>query len=264
MKTVYFDDLSFTDDFAFCKIMTEDEELCKDITQLITGRRVKEIVKKEGQKTIKESPDGKGVRFDVYFEDEDAVYDIEMQTTNRGDLPRRTRYYHSLSDLAALGAGAPYSKLKDNYVIFICTFDPFGEGEYRYVVKRSILGYPEKPFDDGMQTIFVSSESIRNDIPDDMRAFLTYLKVKTPNSELTERIDYSLRRLLNNEERRQEFMFLLERDEIIRDEARTEGRAEGRAAERIETIRRLSARLSEEELIELGYSEEEIRASRES
>ena len=116
--------------------------------------------------------------------------------------------------------------------------------------------------DDGMQTIFVSSESIRNDIPDDMRAFLTYLKVKTPNNELTERIDYSLRKLLNNEERRQEFMFLLERDEIIRDEARTEGRAEGRAAERIETIRRLSARLSEEELIELGYSEEEIRASR--
>ena len=44
-------------------------------------------------KSVDMTYDGKGVRFDVYGEDDDTVYDIEMQTSITADIPKRIRYY---------------------------------------------------------------------------------------------------------------------------------------------------------------------------
>lgn len=38
-------------------------------------------------------------------------------------------YYSSLCDIDQLGKGDDYNKLKDTYIIFICTFDLFGLSE---------------------------------------------------------------------------------------------------------------------------------------
>ena len=99
-------DFTFTNDYVFCSILTENPHICKKIAELATGRKIKEIVKVQAQKSIKKSKDGKGVRFDVVFEDdENNVYDIEMQKLKRGNIPKRARYYQSLLDLESLGKG---------------------------------------------------------------------------------------------------------------------------------------------------------------
>ena len=70
--------------------------------------------------------DGKGIRFDVYSEDDSGiVYDCEMQTSKKDNLPKRTRYYQGMIDLNLLERGADYKELKKSYVIFICPFDQF-------------------------------------------------------------------------------------------------------------------------------------------
>ncbi len=43
----------------------------------------------------------KGIRMDVYVKDGDGqkVYNIELQTTNTGELPERARYYQGAKTL---------------------------------------------------------------------------------------------------------------------------------------------------------------------
>ena len=128
-----YDELEFTDDFLFCYILMDNEDLCIELVEMITGRKIKEIVKEEKQRSVSLTYDGKGVRFDVYFEDENSVvYDIEMQTTAALNLPKRIRYYQGMIDLNILSRGADYKSLKESYIIYICTFDAFQKGRQRY------------------------------------------------------------------------------------------------------------------------------------
>ena len=58
-----------------------------------------------------------GIRFDVYSEDDSGiVYDCEMQTSKKDNLPKRTRYYQGMIDLNLLERGADYKELKKSYV----------------------------------------------------------------------------------------------------------------------------------------------------
>lgn len=126
-KRVPFDDLTIVNDFLFCKVM-QDEALCKELLEIILGVEIEKIVYNEDQKVFRETIDGKGIRLDVYVKDEKhTIYDLEMQTTDTKELPKRTRYYHSSIDRGHLESGEQYSKLKDSYVIFICTFDLFAK-----------------------------------------------------------------------------------------------------------------------------------------
>lgn len=74
---------------------------------------------------------GKGVRLDVYVEDDwNTVFDLEMQIHMKRNLAKRMRYYQGMIDLNILEKGGDYNKLKKSYVIFICTFDLYGQGHH--------------------------------------------------------------------------------------------------------------------------------------
>ena len=64
-------ELLFTDDFMFCKVLENNEELCKELLELILGRKVRKINYLAKQKVIDITSDGKGVRLDVYLEDDE-------------------------------------------------------------------------------------------------------------------------------------------------------------------------------------------------
>ena len=101
-----YEELEFTDDFLFCKIMENNVDLCKELTELILNRKIGKIIPKGPQKAIEITSDGKGVRFDVYMEDDTStIYDIEMQQTNADNLPKRMRYYQGMIDLDLMERG---------------------------------------------------------------------------------------------------------------------------------------------------------------
>lgn len=85
--------LQFKDDFLFYKILVERPDIAKNLLEMILNVKIKKVIP-QNQKAIEMTAEGRGVRLDVYLHDEEGtVYDLEMQTTKKSDLPKRTRYY---------------------------------------------------------------------------------------------------------------------------------------------------------------------------
>ena len=129
-KIKTYEELDFTDDFLFCKILEIKPELARELLEMILQFPIRKV-KVNRQVSIDQIREGRGIRLDVYAEDENnTVYDIEMQTTKQKDLPKRTRYYQGMIDLNMIEKGAKFRELKKTYIIFICLSDPFKEGRY--------------------------------------------------------------------------------------------------------------------------------------
>ena len=74
-----YEELTFTDNFMFCKIMENNPNVCKKVLEIILGKRIREISFVSKESTIDIKWNGKSVRLDVYVDDgKDTIYDIEI------------------------------------------------------------------------------------------------------------------------------------------------------------------------------------------
>ena len=127
-----YDELQFRDDFMFGAVL-KNADICKKIIEIVLDIEIERIEYIERQKTIDIAYASKGVRIDVYVKDENhSVYSVDMQQEDDRVMPKRARYYQSISDLDLIQAGESYDELNDSFVIFFCCFDPFGYGHYKY------------------------------------------------------------------------------------------------------------------------------------
>ena len=225
-----YEELTFADDFMFCKILTSNPDLCHELLELILGHKVGRFTRLDKQKPIELTADGKGIRFDVYSEDDSGtVFDCEMQTSNGKNLPKRSRYYQGMIDLNLIERGAEYSKLKRSYVIFICTFDVFGKGLHKYSFENTCKELPELSLGDESTKIFLCAGSNADDVSDDMKDFLEWLAGQsTCKSKLVQNLIGAVQKARNHEEWRLEYMTLLMRDQEMIQKGREEGRMQGR------------------------------------
>ncbi len=203
-----YEQLTFTNNFIFCKVMQNNPDLCRELVELITGRKVRNMVNLNTEQTIEITPDGRGVRLDVYFEDESTtMYDVEMQVESNLNLPRRSRFYQSMMDSKALEKSGNYSKLKDSYVIFICPFNIFPDAGYHvYTFQQRAKENTDIILDDGTARIFVCANGYQNDISDEMKDFLNYLSGKLSSNPLVTQIDDAVRLARHNKKWRDEYM----------------------------------------------------------
>ena len=227
-----YEDLTFTDDFMFCKVMTEHPELCRAVAELITGRKIREVKSLRQQAAIKLHSDGKGIRFDVYFEDDaETMYDIEMQTTYMKAMPKRARYYHSLADSYKFRAGQGYSELPDQYVIFICLNDPFGADLPVYTIRNTCLEDSSVEVRDGVTSIFLNAGAATKARPK-LREFLAYVggqAADADDSDLVTAIRTAVRSAIDDDEGRIRYMTLLERDQANIERGMEKGEKLGRS-----------------------------------
>lgn len=244
-----FDELDFTDDYMFCKVMEENEDLCKQLIEIILEKKIRKVVIKQKQKSIDVKADSRGVRLDVYVEDEaDTVFDLEMQAANKLYLPLRTRYYQGMIDLNLLGKGIKYNELRETYIIFICVDKPFEDGKlHKYTFINTCQEDKERLLNDNCTKIFVTPKGEADDISDELKAFLQYLVDKIPRDEFTKKLDAEVNHIRASYERRLEYMTLYDKYEEIREEGRIEGREE-------------SIPIFAKTLAELGLNENEILA----
>ena len=222
-----YEELDFTDDFMFCKVLTNNPELCRELLELIIEKKVGQFIHVEKQKPIEITADGKGVRFDVYSEDDqNVVYDCEMQTSNGVNLPKRSRYYQGMIDLNLIERGEDYSKLKKSYVIFICTFDVFEKGLHKYTFKNYCKEFPELELNDEATKIFLCAGGDAEDVSPEMKEFLDWMSGNgSENTELIRELNRAVQKVRDHEEWRMEYMTLLMRDNEMREEGRKEGEA---------------------------------------
>ncbi len=175
MTNKKFKDLTIRDAFMFAAVMS-DSEICRKVLELALGIPVSEV-HVQTEKTMAYHSEYHGVRLDVFASDMAKTrFNVEMQVILQRFLPKRSRYYHDQIDMDALLSGDTYENLPDTYVIFICDFDPFNEGLYRY----STGTYCEETgnlVNDGVKTIYLNAHGKnRNDVPDELLQFLDYVK----------------------------------------------------------------------------------------
>ena len=217
-----YDELTFTDDFMFREVMENHPEICQELAELLTGRKVLEVRLPEAQKEEKFLYKGRGVRFDIYFEDQaNTVYDVEMQTVVRTSIKKRSRYYSSMLDMDHLRQHMSYSELPDTYIVFICLDDPFHRDSVRYTFRETCEELPDLKLEDGSTIIFINSKG-RDGTSPELQDFLEYLNGRLPKSDLTEAIDRAVRDQKEDERGRRKYMTLQEHY----DEEREEGREE--------------------------------------
>lgn len=177
-KSETFQELDLSNAFLFALVLGIPE-VCRLVLELILGRPMGKI-EVHVEKSLLYSSDFKSVRLDVYASEAFRLdCDIEMQNKDRKNLPKRSRFYQAEADVTALKPGEDYSCLRDNYIIFICTFDPFGKGLYRYIYEN-ICHETGMPLNDGTKKIFLNTKG-RNDpdVPPELVHFLKYVENTT-------------------------------------------------------------------------------------
>ena len=148
-----------------------------------------------------------------------------MQTTIPEDLPRRMRYYQSMIDIDSLIAGSEYEALKESYVIFLCTKDPFGLGLPVYTFSTVCKEKNDFTLNDGINKLFFNASAFASEKNLEIKGFLGYLCNGKPSDYLTEDIDRRVERLKINEIFRSDYMM----DALPLYDARQAGLKEGMA-----------------------------------
>ncbi len=213
----------------FGKVLVNNPEICRLLLELLLQVKIKQIYIPEQQKTIEILSDGKGVRLDVYVDDEDGtVYNIEMQTTIRRDLPKRSRYYQGMIDLNLIERGAGYKELKRSYVIFLCLDDPFGKNLPVYRFENICIQDKSVLLKDEAVKVFINAKGNTAGHPEELAAFLNYLNGIVVENDLVQMIETEVEKARSHEGWEVEYMTLYLRDMENRELGREEGRAEGR------------------------------------
>ena len=204
--------LELKDDFMFGAVM-RDPKRCKPLLEHILGVQIREIRYPELQKIIDNTMDAKSVRLDVYIEDSDnTIYNIEMQTTNKKNLPKRMRYYQGMIDLNIISKGDEYNQLKKSFIIFICDYDQYKEGRYIYTFENVCLENASIRFGDETVKVVLNTKGTIGDIDEELRNALHYIGGEKPRGKLANLLDAGVKEVKNSEEWRREYMTLFMRD----------------------------------------------------
>ena len=208
------EELEIWDDLMFGAVMSS-KELCKHLLEIILQKKIKDIRYTELQKTIDLQYDAKSIRLDVYVEDDlDSVYNIEIQTTDEKNLPKRSRFYQGMIDLNILNKGESYNKLKKSYVIFICNYDPFGKGRCFYRFENVCVDDPSLKLEDDSVKIMINPYG--NDTKQFGKGFaalMDFLKNGQISDTYTESLKDEITEVKVSEEWRRRYMKLLIRDQ---------------------------------------------------
>lgn len=222
-----YDELQFTDDFMFGKVM-EDRELCRDVLECLLQEPVGTLQDMQQEREFQYTSDGKPIRLDVYTKDSDTVYDAEMQNLNHKkiadlELPKRSRFYQSMMDVDFLQKGNSYQDLPEGKILFICTFDPFGKKIPRYTFRNKCDEDGTLSLYDETWKIFCNCTASTAGLPESLKDLYEYISTGIANSPLTRRIAASVETIKKNEKWRSEYM----KEWIIIDDARREGVNQG-------------------------------------
>ena len=202
-----YEDIKFTNNFAFCKVM-QNEEICREVIETLLHIKVGKLVYKSFEKELKLEPDKRGIRLDVYIADSDRVFDLEMQTTDQKNLGCRMRYYQCMIDAELLEKGADFNGLEESNIIFICTFDPFYKGLPQYTFSNSCDELPDLKLDDKCHKIAYNVTAFKKVTDEKIRKLLEFISMGKSETALTDKICKEQHRVHGNEEWRAEYMTL--------------------------------------------------------
>ena len=84
--------IPITNAVMFAMVM-QDKELCRQVLETLLQIEIDHLEDVKTEEVLKPALEPKGVRLDVFVKNSTAVFDVELQMTNTGNLPLRARYY---------------------------------------------------------------------------------------------------------------------------------------------------------------------------
>ncbi len=224
-----YEELTIIDDFMFGKVMSHPKR-CRKLLEIILGVKIRKIVFIDNQESLNPDYRAKGIRLDIYVEDaKSTIYNVEMQTTSPDNLPKRSRYYQSVIDISLTEKGTDYHTLKKSYVIFICTFDPFGRGRHIYHFENLCREDTSVHLADETEKIFLNTKGTMDDVDENLQNLLRYFESFVPQDSFTKELDDAVMYAKEHRKWRHEYMKLTLWEMDIKREAEKEGRAAGLA-----------------------------------
>ncbi|HJF53982.1 MAG TPA: Rpn family recombination-promoting nuclease/putative transposase [Limosilactobacillus coleohominis] len=251
--------ISLQEDFVFGSVMS-NRKLCQHLIQLILPElKISHIKFPTLQKAVQEDPRQHGVRFDVYTEDQNGVYEIDMQVRHTKGLAKRVRYYQSRIDGDLLNHGEGYELMKRSYVIFICPFDPYGKGLHKYEFRNLCVHDHKIEMMDGRTAIFLNTKGITNDVSKALQNFLHYVDNKeVENDQYVDELHDYIQQLCQNTKWRHDYMdnktHMMFHDEDVRAEGINIGKKVGRQEGENSAIKKMIAMTRQ-----LGVPEDQLR-----
>lgn len=199
------EELTFTDDFMFGRVM-QNPEICKGLLERLLEIKIDKIEYPTLQKTISPHYKSKGIRLDVYVQDSNRVFDIEIQNVLDENLPKRTRYYQSMMDIDLLLKGKNYTELKEIFVIFVCKEDFFGLNLPCYSFSNVCKENPDLQLGDESHKIIFNASAFENETgmlsfqkKCRKKSILEYIIDKKSTSDFTNKLDNLVEKTKLNE-----------------------------------------------------------------
>ena len=264
MKTIDWDSLTFANNYVFQEVL-KNKKLCKYLIERILHIQIKDIRYLIAERHINSARiSSKSIRLDVYVENQEGtVLDIEMQVTGDNStvysdkdeatvikgLPLRTWYYQSLISMDMLKQGMKYRELRKSYVIFICTFDPFGKGLPMYHFTYRCKEDNTLEMGDLTENIYLNARAADKAKDTALADFLCYVISGKAGSEFTQAIAAETKRVTNDEDWRERYVTWEMDLKIIQEDAEKKG--EKKKALAIAKSLKEKGKLSDSEIAEV-------------
>ena len=226
--TNMYEKLTIRNKFMFGKV-TQNPVIAQKMADLLTPVEIGAVTEAEREKFLQHRSSSKYVKLDMYLEDENGrVVDTEMQNKSNNkmvqeELPLRIRYYQGMIDQEILSSGTDYIFLKETYIIFICTYDPFGKGKYVYHFHMACDEDESIQLHDKMNWIFYNTTADLSEVPEGIKKFLNYVENEHAEDEFTRLLDKEVKNARLNEEWRSEYLKTYVNDMDMRREGYIEG-----------------------------------------
>ena len=231
-------DLNLLDRFLFSQA-ADDPDTMRDMLEIILGREVVLKLLPQTEKEQRTHPLNRYVRLDVWaMDEEERIYNTEVQREDTGNLPKRSRFYQALIDSNLLKPGeVGFQRLNPVYIILICPFDLFGYGLYQYTFQMQCKEVPGLSLQDGAIRIFLNTRGQHTEgVPQELIELLRYMEHTTEEvsascaSERIHNIQKRIRTIKSSEKIGVKYMQAWEEKILEQEKAREEGRKEGLAA----------------------------------
>ena len=233
-----YEDLPIQENFIFTKVMSDPKLLKGLLIQILPHLDLSEIQIVLKEKTVDEYPNSHSVRFDVFAKDGKHMFCVEMQVSRYYFSPRHARYYQGAADMEDLNTGQDYEDLKDQYIIFICPFDPFGTNMLVYTVTNKVHETGEE-FGDDTTKIFINCTGKNSEDYPLLKPFTDYVMATMSDDAYIAEVDQSVRQARMNPLWRKQYMDLRDYKKIGKDEGLREGRIEGKKEERLNNAEKM-------------------------
>ena len=98
--------------------------------------------------------------------------------------------------------------MKQSFVIFVCTFDPFHIGRHVYTFENRCVEDPNLPLNDGTQKILLNTKGIFDDVRPELKRLLNFIDGRQPEDSFTQDLSKAVESAKRTEKWRHDYMTL--------------------------------------------------------